>query len=176
MIADKPGHRPTHRAFLGLGSNLGDSLAHLKEALARLEEKGVRPRRFSSVYRTAPWGVEDQPDFLNMVVMALTELDPRGLLEACQEVEREMGRVRRERWGPRVIDVDILLYDDIVVEEEGLVIPHPRMGERDFVLVPLLEVWPEAVDPRTGVPFRPPGTGRVELECRWEGGLDAQEN
>jgi len=161
-----------HRVFLGLGSNLGDRLSHLREALSHLEERGILVEKASSVYRTAPWGLEEQPDFLNMVVMAATSLSPRELLEACQEVEREMGRERRQRWGPRNIDVDILLYDDIVVDEEDLVIPHPRMVERDFVIVPLLEIWPGAVDPRTGWRFRPPGTGRVYLECRWEGGSD----
>lgn len=161
-----------HRVFLGLGSNQGDSLRYLKEALRRLEEKGIRLGKLSSVYRTSPWGWEDQPEFLNMVVMAFTSLGPLDLLRTCQQVEREMGRERTVRWGPRNIDVDVLLYDDIVLEEEDLIIPHPRMVERDFVVVPLLEIWPEAVDPRTGEPILPPGTGRVELEFRWEGGTD----
>lgn len=134
-----------------MGSNLGDRQESLLTALRLLDGmKGMKIGEVSSVYETEPWGVLDQPSFLNMVVVARTSRDPRGVLDACQEVEREMGRVRERKWGPRIIDVDILLYDDIQLEQEDLVIPHPRMLEREFVLVPLLELRPEISLPGVG--------------------------
>ncbi|MEW6553459.1 MAG: 2-amino-4-hydroxy-6-hydroxymethyldihydropteridine diphosphokinase [Actinomycetota bacterium] len=130
-----------HRVYLGMGGNLGDRRANLLAALRLLDAmEGVSVLEVSSVYETAPWGVEEQPDFLNLVALVSTSRDPHGMLDACMEVEKGLGRVRAERWGPRVIDVDILLYDDLSVEEDGLVIPHPRMLERDFVMVPLAEL------------------------------------
>jgi len=130
-----------HRVFLGLGSNLGDRRENILTALRLLHSMpGVTVLRVSSLYRSEPWGVSEQPDFLNLVAEVATSLDPRGMLEACREVERVMGRVRGRRWGPRNIDVDILLYDQLNWEEEDLVIPHPRMRERDFVMVPLREL------------------------------------
>ena len=128
------------RAYLGLGSNLGDRLANLQRAVDLLGERGPRVLRSSRVYETDPVGGPEQPDYLNAVVDAETELEPRGLLDACLAVEAALGRVRAERWGPRVIDVDLLTYDDREVGEPGLEIPHPRMHERAFVLVPLLEL------------------------------------
>lgn len=133
-----------HRVFLGLGSNLGDRRANLLSALRMLDSlRGVRVLEVSSIYESEPWGPVEQPDFLNLVALVSTRRSPREMLEACREVEEALGRVREVRWGPRVIDVDILLYDDIAWEEEDLVIPHPRMGERDFVLVPLRELDPD---------------------------------
>jgi len=130
-------------AYLGLGSNLGDKEANLKLAVKLL---GDNPRcsivRASSLYATRPVGVEDQPEFLNAVIELRTSLAPRELLEACVEVERKIGRTRTIRWGPRVIDVDILLYEDASVNAEDLVIPHPRLIERAFALVPLAEIAP----------------------------------
>ncbi|MGQ9476075.1 MAG: 2-amino-4-hydroxy-6-hydroxymethyldihydropteridine diphosphokinase [Actinomycetota bacterium] len=135
--------REEHRVYLGLGSNLGDRRENLLSALRKLDSiPGVKVLRVSSIYESEPWGLADQPDFLNLVALVATSLTPPEMLEACLEVERALGRVRGVRWGPRVIDVDILLYDDIVWECEDLVIPHPRMGERDFVLVPLRELDP----------------------------------
>jgi 2-amino-4-hydroxy-6-hydroxymethyldihydropteridine diphosphokinase len=140
-----------HRVFLGLGSNLGDRRESLLAALRLLDGmERMEIVEVSSVYETAPWGVTDQPVFLNMVALAATDRDPRGVLDACMEVESELGRVRGERWGPRLIDVDILLYDELEIEQEGLVIPHPRMLERDFVLVPLLELRPHVTVPGAG--------------------------
>jgi 2-amino-4-hydroxy-6-hydroxymethyldihydropteridine diphosphokinase len=128
------------RAFLALGSNLGDRLENLRRAAALLGARdGVRLLRSSRVYETDPVG-PPQPDYLNVVVEAQTTMPPRGLLKACLGVEDEMGRIRTERWGPRVIDVDILTYGDVEVDEPGLVVPHPRMHERAFVLAPLLEL------------------------------------
>ena len=127
-----------------MGSNLGDRRENLLSALRMLEAMGgIRILEVSAVYETAPWGMADQPEFLNLVALVSTTRDPRGMLAACGDVEEELGRVRRERWGPRVIDVDILLFDDLQLEEEDLIIPHPRMLEREFVMVPLLELQPD---------------------------------
>jgi 2-amino-4-hydroxy-6-hydroxymethyldihydropteridine diphosphokinase len=132
------------RAYLGLGSNLGDRLVHLREAVALLGERAVHPVRSSRVYETDPVGGPPQPRYLNAVLEVDTRLDPQELLAACLEVEKDLGRVRGERWGARVIDIDVLTYGDRRVEEPGLQIPHPRMHERAFVLIPLLEL---AADP-----------------------------
>src|SRR5262245_38391899 len=94
----------------------------------------------SSLYRTPPWGKTDQPDFLNAAAAVRTTLSPRGLLDLCLETERKLKRVRAERWGPRLIDMDLLIFGDRTIDEEGLVLPHPRMLERAFVLVPLAEI------------------------------------
>lgn len=129
------------RAFLGLGSNLGDRLGNLTEAAARLSRaRGIRALRSSRVYETDPVGGPEQPDYLNAVLEVDTMLTPRDLLEACLRVERDMGRVRDERWGPRTIDIDLLVYGTEEVHEDGLEVPHPRMHERGFVLIPLLEL------------------------------------
>jgi 2-amino-4-hydroxy-6-hydroxymethyldihydropteridine diphosphokinase len=134
-----PSSEPAH-AYVALGSNLGDRLANLQRAAGLLGARDrVRLLRSSRVYETDPVG-PPQPDYLNVVVEAETTLPPRGLLEACLAVEDEMGRVRSERWGPRVIDVDVLTYGGEEVDEPGLVVPHPRMHERAFVLAPLLEL------------------------------------
>ena len=135
-------------AFLGLGSNLGDRAANLHRAVELLEAAdGVRVVRSSSVYETDPVGGPPQPDYLNAVVEVETTLEPHALLAACQDVERGMGRVRAERWGPRVIDMDVLIYDDATIHEPDLIVPHPRMHERAFVLVPLAELAPDLTLP-----------------------------
>ncbi len=128
------------RAFLGLGGNLGDRLANLQRAADLLAATtGIVVLRSSRIYETAPVG-PPQPDFLNAVVEVDTTLSPEDLLAACAAVERELHRVRGIRWGPRTIDVDLLAYDDRVIETNELIVPHPRMHERAFVLVPLLEL------------------------------------
>jgi 2-amino-4-hydroxy-6-hydroxymethyldihydropteridine diphosphokinase len=130
-------------AYLGLGSNLGDRLTFLQHAVDALHAtSGVRVESVSSVYETAPVGGPAQDDYLNVAVRAPTTLSPRRLLRACQAVEDALGRVRRERWGPRTVDVDILLYDDRRVSTRRLQIPHPRLAQRPFALIPLLEVAP----------------------------------
>ncbi|MDQ7820034.1 MAG: 2-amino-4-hydroxy-6-hydroxymethyldihydropteridine diphosphokinase [Armatimonadota bacterium] len=139
---------PRSRVFLGLGSNLGDRARLVEQALAALESSGrVRVVRRSSLYETAPVGKTDQPPFVNMVAQVETDLPPQALLSLAQEVERSLGRVRGERWGPRSIDVDILLYGDLVVNTPALVIPHPEITRRRFVLEPLLEIAPDAALP-----------------------------
>jgi 2-amino-4-hydroxy-6-hydroxymethyldihydropteridine diphosphokinase len=128
------------RAFLGLGSNLGERLPNLQRAVDLLAATpGVDVLRSSRVYETTPIGPA-QPDFLNVVVEVETALEPGELLAACAEVERELHRVRGIRWGPRTIDVDVLAYGDRVIRTNDLTVPHPRMHERAFVLVPLLEL------------------------------------
>lgn len=133
-------------AYLGLGSNLGDSDVLLTKAVHALVD---HPRIFvtgvSRRYRTAAVGLEDQPDFLNLVVGVVTPLGPFELLDACQVLEREAGRVRTVRWGPRTLDVDILWYDGTFIDHERLQVPHPRMEERRFVLEPLADLAPDLV-------------------------------
>lgn len=130
-------------AYLSMGSNLGDRLAYLTEAASRLEASHTRLLQVSSVYETAPQGITDQPAFLNMALAVETELDPLALLEHIQAVERSLGRVRKERWGPRTIDIDILLYGDQTLQMPELELPHPRMQDRAFVLVPVIEIKPD---------------------------------
>jgi 2-amino-4-hydroxy-6-hydroxymethyldihydropteridine diphosphokinase len=133
---------------------MGDSASTLRDALARLADR-FGPFRCSSVYRTAPVDYLDQPDFLNLVARFKTGLDPFLVLSACAKIEAALGR-RREGVapkGPRTIDIDILLYGELVLDEARLSVPHPRMGLRAFVLVPLLELWPDALDPRSGEPY-----------------------
>ena len=133
-------------AALGFGGNLGDPVAAFAAALRALgAHPGVTALRLSSVYRTAPWGKLDQPEFLNMAALVETSLPARDLLALCLSVEREGGRERRERWGPRTIDIDILSYGSETLDEPGLQIPHPRIAERAFVLAPLAEIAPGLV-------------------------------
>jgi 2-amino-4-hydroxy-6-hydroxymethyldihydropteridine diphosphokinase len=129
------------RAFLGLGSNVGERLDNLRQAVRLLRAHGIEVRRSSRIYETAPvGGPEGQDDYLNAVIEVLAEDDAHALLGDCLAVEEEMGRVRSERWGPRVIDVDVLVFGTETIDEPDLVIPHPRMHERMFVLAPLLEL------------------------------------
>lgn len=130
-------------AYLGLGSNLGDRHAMLAAALAFLAEH-VRVTRASSVYETAPWGRTDQPSFLNCCVVIETTVDAVALLRLAKDIERRLGRVTAEHWGPRAIDVDLLLFDDERIATPDLAVPHPRLLERAFVLVPLAEIAPDA--------------------------------
>jgi len=130
----------SHVAFLALGSNLGDRLATLQRAVELLDARdAIEVVRSSRVYETVPVG-PPQPSYLNAVIEVRTRLEPRGLLEAGLSVEAELGRERLERWGPRTLDVDVLTYDDLEIREPDLEIPHPRMHERGFVLVPLGEL------------------------------------
>ena len=133
--------------YLGIGSNLGDKNGNCLKALDRLTEHGVVITKRSAFYETKPWGVEEQPDFVNIAIEAETEITPEGLLDLLKRIEREMGRRDGIRWGPRLIDLDILLYEDRTIQTESLVIPHPLLNKRDFVLLPLNEIAPEAVHP-----------------------------
>ena len=131
---------------LGLGGNVGDPAAAIRAALAALETRGVaRIERVSSLYRTAPWGGVPQPDYANACALARTELAPFDLLDAIKKLERDLGRVDTVRWGPRVIDIDILFYGDLALQDERLVIPHRDLLNRAFVLIPLAEIAPDLV-------------------------------
>lgn len=127
--------------FIGLGSNLGDSVAHLKQARSALDNlPNSQVITVSSLYRSAPIGPQDQADFLNAVVRLESTLEPSALLTALQNIEQQAGRVRLRHWGERTLDLDILLYGDAVIDQTDLHIPHPRLHERAFVLLPLLEI------------------------------------
>ena len=137
-----------HRAWLGLGSNLGDRLDWLRFALRELSAvPGIEVVKVSSLYRTAPWGVAEQEDYYNAVVGIATDLSPEELLGELQRIENLSGRQRPYRWAPRELDMDMLLYDELVMETERLIVPHPRMKQRLFVLLPLSEIAPELVLP-----------------------------
>jgi 2-amino-4-hydroxy-6-hydroxymethyldihydropteridine diphosphokinase len=131
-------------AAIGLGGNVGDKRANLDRAVERLSAvPGVRVVARSGYYRTEPWGFTDQDWFLNACVVVETTLSPADLLAACLAVETSLGRRRAERWGPRIIDLDILTFGDRTIDEPGLAVPHPRLMERAFVLAPLAEVRPD---------------------------------
>lgn len=139
------------RAHIAFGGNLGDVESNLRRALGAVGAlEGTRIVRVSSLYRTAPVGVTDQPEFVNGALEVETQLDPEALLAELLRIEKELGRTREQRWGPRTVDLDLVLYGDRVIEAQGLEVPHPRMHERGFVLVPLVEIAPGAVHPRQG--------------------------
>lgn len=158
------------RAFLGLGSNLGDREQHLRDAIARLEAaSGVNLAARSRVYQTEAMYVTDQPEFLNMVIAVdvADELSARDLLRLVKEIERDIGRKHRERWGPRELDIDILLFGEEHIAEDDFEVPHPRMWERAFVVVPLADVAPELKAP-TGETV-----GELAARLRREQGIHA---
>lgn len=136
-----------HTVYLALGTNLGDRMENLRHAVAALPPV-IHVTVLSSVYETPPWGYTDQPAFLNMALAGETESDPPGLIAFLKKLETELGREKTFRNGPRLIDMDILFYDDLVFEQANLVIPHPRLHERAFVLVPLNDIAPELVHPK----------------------------
>lgn len=137
-------------AYISLGSNIGNRLQYLQQSVQLLNTPGyVKVTQLSSIYETDPVGYVDQAAFMNMVVEVETFLTPHELLKRCNEIEEELGRVREIRWGPRTVDLDILLYNEENMKSEDLIIPHPRMMERGFVLIPLVEINKELVDPLT---------------------------
>ena len=136
-----------HTAYVALGSNLGDKEANLRRALELLIESGVEIVKTSTFISTEPYGVTDQPQFLNGVCEVRTSLEPLELLHTLLDIEQEMGRVRLRHWGERNIDLDLLLYEDVVMDTPQLKLPHPDMQNRDFVLLPLAEIAPELVHP-----------------------------
>jgi 2-amino-4-hydroxy-6-hydroxymethyldihydropteridine diphosphokinase len=148
------------RAVVGVGANLGDRLATMRAALAALASF-ARIEKTSRVYATAPIGGPPQPEFLNAAVSVVYAGEPLDLLDALLAVEASLGRVRVQRWGPRTLDLDLLWIEGVAVETPRLVVPHPGLPERAFAVVPLLEVVPEARDPRTGKGYTaPPGALR----------------
>lgn len=135
------------QAWLSLGANIGEPHAQLAEAVERIgAHPDIKVTRQSTMLVTAPWGKTDQPDFLNLALELDTSLAPLDLLEALLGIELEMGRTRKEIWGPRVIDIDLIAYDRMEMQTPRLTLPHPRAHERDFVLVPLREIAPDTAD------------------------------
>lgn len=141
-------------AYIGIGSNLGNRQKNCSRAIEILVTKGIVIRKKSSMYEIEPWGVTDQPRFINMVVEVETELEPHELLRTLKDIEREVGRGETFKWGPRIIDLDILLYDDLFLRDNSLQIPHPLMHKRDFVLKPLCEIAPDKIHPLLKVRIR----------------------
>lgn len=129
-----------HTCYIGLGSNLKHPECQLSMAIQRITDLPLKIMAVSRFHFTKAWGLENQPDFANAVIEIITELTPQDLLKALQKIEIEMGRKRMEKWGPRIIDLDILLYDNLQINDKTLKIPHPYMLERDFVMMPLREI------------------------------------
>ena len=143
-----PTANATHLVYIGFGSNIGDRLAHIQNAIHALSEtEGITLQKISSIYKTDPVGYEAQTQFLNGVAAIQTDLPPLFLLHALKDIETAIGRKHRIRWGPREIDLDILIYGDLCLQTEKLIIPHPEMHLRRFVLVPLAEIAPDLVHP-----------------------------
>jgi 2-amino-4-hydroxy-6-hydroxymethyldihydropteridine diphosphokinase len=138
-------------AYVGVGANLGDARAAVTKAMDALSEFGTVAVR-SSLYRTRPWGVVDQPDFINAVALLHTALPPGDLLRALKQLEQRLGRTPAPRWGPRAIDLDLLWYGDLTLSEPGLQLPHPELSRRAFVLVPLAEIDPRFEPMRSALP------------------------
>ena len=149
-------------AAIGMGSNLGESLDTLKNAIQTLDEiTGIKLITYSSWYRTKPIG-PPQPDYINGCALLEVDLTPHKLLEVLLDVEQKFKRVRLEHWGPRTLDLDLILYDDLILDTPNLQIPHPRMRERAFVLVPLAEIAPNWIDPVSGKAI---ALLKEEVEC-----------
>jgi 2-amino-4-hydroxy-6-hydroxymethyldihydropteridine diphosphokinase len=136
-----------HKAFIALGSNLGDKRKNIEIAIEKIKEKGINILKVSSIIETEPYGYKDQDNFLNAVCLVETSLDPFSLLRVLLNIEEEMGRKRIFKWGPRNIDLDIIFYDDLVIESEELIIPHPDAHNRTFVMGPISEIEPDFVHP-----------------------------
>jgi 2-amino-4-hydroxy-6-hydroxymethyldihydropteridine diphosphokinase len=134
-------------SYIGIGSNLGNRHDNCLHAVELLEKRGVTVQKKSSLYETEPWGVEDQPRFINMAIQIETTLRANELLGLLKDIEQEMGKKVSYHWGPRIIDLDILLFNNLVLNEENLKIPHPLLHEREFVLRPLNEIAPEVIHP-----------------------------
>ncbi|MGO9612534.1 MAG: 2-amino-4-hydroxy-6-hydroxymethyldihydropteridine diphosphokinase [Dissulfurispiraceae bacterium] len=133
--------------YLGIGSNIDNREANCLSSLEHLKKRGIVIRKCSAIYETEPWGIKDQPRFINMAVETETDMSAEKLLDLLKDVEHSMGRKETMRWGPRVIDLDILFYDDAIVTSERLHLPHPMLHERDFVLIPLVEIAPDKMHP-----------------------------
>lgn len=149
----------TVHAWVGLGGNTGDPVATLRAAILELGKlPGTRLLRSSRLYRSPPWGPVAQPDFINAVALLETRLDALALLDGMLAIERAFGRERQQRWGPRSLDLDLLLYGDSIIDAPGLHVPHPHLHERAFVLLPLLEL-----DPQASIPGRGSARGALDV-------------
>ncbi len=136
----------SHKIFLGLGANVGDKKANLLKAIELLKEK-VSDIVVAPVYETKPWGYKEQDNFLNTAVRGSTSLSPIHLLRFVKDIEKKVGRIKRFKWGPREIDIDILFYDNLICKDHNLEIPHPRLHKRDFVLKPLMDLDKDLIHP-----------------------------
>ena len=143
-----------HEAIIAIGSNIGDRQQYIDSALEQIESRAGHILAVADVIETKAWGYTDQADFLNLAVKIETELSPHELLRALQGIEADLDRVRLVHWGPRTIDLDIIFYDDLVMEEEDLIIPHKLFDQRLFVLEPVCKIAPDLVDPRSGKTIR----------------------
>ena len=137
-------------AYINIGSNLGDRKENCQQAIKLIEKNSIAVKKQSRMYETEPWGVKDQPKFINIAIEAETDKKPEELLRILKEIEKEFGRTETVKWGPRVIDLDILFYDDLILKTPDLEIPHPLLHEREFVLKPLCEIAPDKKHPVTG--------------------------
>lgn len=150
------------RVFIGLGSNLGDRAYYLREAIKALEGPTTKIKAKSRIYETEPWGGIEQPQYWNQVIEVDTTLEPLDLLHVCQEIELRLGRERKVHWGPRTIDIDLLIYDNRVSESEELRLPHPYLEERAFVIAPLREIAPKLILPSGRSINEVVGEGKVQ--------------
>lgn len=136
--------------YIGIGSNIGNREENCLQAIRLIKEHGISVRKQSGMHETEPWGVKDQPKFINMAIELETGKKPKELLAVLKEIEKKMGRTEAVKWGPRIIDLDILLYDDLIIKTSEFEIPHPLVHEREFVLKPLCEIAPEKRHPVLG--------------------------
>lgn len=136
-----------HKVFLAIGSNLGNKKKNCLVAVEKLKETGIIIEKISKIYITEPWGIKEQPVFANMVISGFTEASPFELLKSIKNIEKEMGREKTIRYGPRIIDIDIIFYDNLILETEHLTIPHPLAHKRYFVLRPLIDIAPDFIHP-----------------------------
>lgn len=136
-----------HTYYLHLGSNKGDRTSYLSNAIKQITAKIGQVTDQSAIYQTEPWGKKDQDEFLNMAIKVESNLAPEDALNAAKKIETDMGSEKKEKWGPRIIDIDILYCDDLIMEKDNLVIPHPHIYERNFVLIPLMEIAGDFIDP-----------------------------
>ena len=158
-----------NKAYLGLGTNMGDKQAYLKEACKIISDNtNINIVKISKVYKTKAWGYTNQDDFLNICIEVDTNLSPEELLEVCHEVENKLNRVRVIRWGPRTIDVDILFFNNIISTDENLILPHPRIKERAFVLIPLMDLNKELVIDNKTISYYLSNLEKEELKELWK--------
>ncbi|EKO1913014.1 2-amino-4-hydroxy-6-hydroxymethyldihydropteridine diphosphokinase [Clostridium botulinum] len=136
-----------HKAYVAFGSNIGDKKDYIKRALEKIEEREIKIIKVSPIYETEPYGVLDQDSFINGVVKIETNLIPENLIEVLLDIEKQLNRVRERRWGPRTIDLDIIFYDDLIINKNNLIIPHKDMENREFVLKPLCDIDENFIHP-----------------------------
>ena len=160
-----------HTICLHLGSNLGSRFLNLEKAILGISQEIGEVTNQSSIYQTQAWGETEQPDFLNQTVLAITELLPHDVLKKLLGIEEKMGRIREKKWGPRIIDIDLLFYDDLILETPDLTIPHPQISNRNFVLIPTMEVFGNFIHPVFNLSIE-----ELYLRCRDQGEVYLSED